>query len=213
MKTDLCYISGDVRVNASGNMVILYAINNSTARGVETIKPYPRKWEKEMMESSVGDIVIKSTDVPEALIPWSPNDDIDAMNETRIAETIRSVHGDVRINSTLWFEAAWKLDRSRPLPKNWTQLDFLEEERRLLEKLSLSSGGTLGNRWGREWIVFNISSPVSEDYLKNENPVLNCDVKHKVPGVLFSLGGYTGNLFHDFNDGTFEEKVLLFPCE
>ncbi|KAG0558667.1 hypothetical protein KC19_10G045000 [Ceratodon purpureus] len=28
-----------------------------------------------------------------------------------------------------------------------------------------------------------------------------CDVKHKVPGVVFSNGGYTGNLYHEFHDG------------
>lgn len=28
-----------------------------------------------------------------------------------------------------------------------------------------------------------------------------CDVHHKVPGVVFSTGGYTGNLYHEFNDG------------
>lgn len=28
-----------------------------------------------------------------------------------------------------------------------------------------------------------------------------CDVHHKVPGVVFSTSGYTGNLFHEFNDG------------
>lgn len=28
-----------------------------------------------------------------------------------------------------------------------------------------------------------------------------CDVQHKVPGVIFSTSGYTGNLYHEFNDG------------
>ncbi|MCD7448940.1 hypothetical protein HAX54_047552 [Datura stramonium] len=28
-----------------------------------------------------------------------------------------------------------------------------------------------------------------------------CDVKHDVPAVVFSTGGYTGNLYHEFNDG------------
>ncbi|XP_020585890.1 protein O-linked-mannose beta-1,4-N-acetylglucosaminyltransferase 2-like [Phalaenopsis equestris] len=28
-----------------------------------------------------------------------------------------------------------------------------------------------------------------------------CDVKHKAPAVVFSTAGYTGNVFHEFNDG------------
>lgn len=29
----------------------------------------------------------------------------------------------------------------------------------------------------------------------------HCDVKHDVPAVFFSTGGYTGNVYHEFNDG------------
>ncbi|CAN0890489.1 Xylan glycosyltransferase MUCI21 [Linum grandiflorum] len=29
----------------------------------------------------------------------------------------------------------------------------------------------------------------------------NCDVNHEVPAVFFSTGGYTGNVYHEFNDG------------
>ncbi|PSS01785.1 Protein O-linked-mannose beta-1,4-N-acetylglucosaminyltransferase [Actinidia chinensis var. chinensis] len=38
---------------------------------------------------------------------------------------------------------------------------------------------------------------------KRENSLnrRRCDVHHDVPGVLFSTGGYTGNIYHDFNDG------------
>ncbi|KAJ6797598.1 EGF domain-specific O-linked N-acetylglucosamine transferase-like [Iris pallida] len=28
-----------------------------------------------------------------------------------------------------------------------------------------------------------------------------CDVRHKVPAIAFSTGGYTGNVYHEFNDG------------
>ncbi|XP_017970598.1 PREDICTED: uncharacterized protein LOC18610311 isoform X1 [Theobroma cacao] len=28
-----------------------------------------------------------------------------------------------------------------------------------------------------------------------------CKVRHKAPAIVFSAGGYTGNVFHDFNDG------------
>ncbi|GLT95935.1 hypothetical protein SLE2022_135880 [Rubroshorea leprosula] len=29
----------------------------------------------------------------------------------------------------------------------------------------------------------------------------HCDVNHDVPAIVFSTGGYTGNLYHEFNDG------------
>ncbi|KAK8628699.1 hypothetical protein V6N13_009282 [Hibiscus sabdariffa] len=45
-----------------------------------------------------------------------------------------------------------------------------------------------------------------------------CDVIHNVPAVIFSTGGYTGNVYHDFNDGIvplyitsqhFDKKVVF----
>uniref|UniRef100_A0A5B6ZHW0 Glycosyltransferase 61 catalytic domain-containing protein n=1 Tax=Davidia involucrata TaxID=16924 RepID=A0A5B6ZHW0_DAVIN len=38
---------------------------------------------------------------------------------------------------------------------------------------------------------------------KRENSVNRhgCDVQHDVPAVFFSTGGYTGNVYHEFNDG------------
>ncbi|XP_060186078.1 xylan glycosyltransferase MUCI21-like [Lycium barbarum] len=49
-----------------------------------------------------------------------------------------------------------------------------------------------------------------------------CDVKHDVPAVFFSTGGYTGNLYHEFNDGliplyitsqNFNKKVVFVILE
>lgn len=39
--------------------------------------------------------------------------------------------------------------------------------------------------------------------VKKENATANhhCDVVHDVPAVFFSTGGYTGNVYHEFNDG------------
>lgn len=33
------------------------------------------------------------------------------------------------------------------------------------------------------------------------DPGLNCHVTHDAPALVFSAGGYTGNFFHDFNEG------------
>src|SRR5689334_6531524 len=49
-----------------------------------------------------------------------------------------------------------------------------------------------------------------------------CDVFHNVPAVFFSTGGYTGNVYHEFNDGIiplfitshhFNKKVVFVIVE
>jgi hypothetical protein len=59
-----------------------------------------------------------------------------------------------------------------------------------------------------------VSSPAGGDAL--------CDVRHDVPAVLFSTGGYTGNVYHEFNDGIlplfvtaghFQRRVVLVILE
>ncbi|KAM0954185.1 putative protein O-GlcNAc transferase [Dioscorea sansibarensis] len=56
----------------------------------------------------------------------------------------------------------------------------------------------------------------------NESLHKACDVVHAVPGVVFSTGGYTGNVYHEFNDGLiplyitterFEGEVVLVVLE
>jgi hypothetical protein len=34
----------------------------------------------------------------------------------------------------------------------------------------------------------------------SENDAPECSVDHDVPAVIFSIGGYTGNFFHDMSD-------------
>ncbi|KAJ8570469.1 hypothetical protein K7X08_037441 [Anisodus acutangulus] len=48
---------------------------------------------------------------------------------------------------------------------------------------------------------------------KGENSGIhqNCDVKHDVPAVFFSTGGYTGNLYHEFNDGILPLYITSQP--
>ncbi|XP_010269722.2 PREDICTED: uncharacterized protein LOC104606300 [Nelumbo nucifera] len=49
-----------------------------------------------------------------------------------------------------------------------------------------------------------------------------CEVQHSVPAIFFSTGGYTGNVYHDFNDGIiplyitsqhFKKKVVFVMLE
>lgn len=60
--------------------------------------------------------------------------------------------------------------------------------------------------------------------VKKENSASNhrCDVNHDVPAVVFSTGGYTGNVYHEFNDGIiplfitsqhFNKKVVFLILE
>lgn len=60
--------------------------------------------------------------------------------------------------------------------------------------------------------------------LKKQNPNIHhrCDVRHDVPAVFFSTGGYTGNVYHEFNDGImplyitsqhFNKKVVFVILE
>ncbi|KAK6124717.1 hypothetical protein DH2020_041541 [Rehmannia glutinosa] len=55
----------------------------------------------------------------------------------------------------------------------------------------------------RKWET-NVMDTIDElDLVVKKNSGINhkCDVHHDVPAVFFSTGGYTGNLYHEFNDG------------
>uniref|UniRef100_A0A1J3G008 EGF domain-specific O-linked N-acetylglucosamine transferase n=1 Tax=Noccaea caerulescens TaxID=107243 RepID=A0A1J3G008_NOCCA len=61
---------------------------------------------------------------------------------------------------------------------------------------------------------------ITKDSNKSSDPV--CDVYHDVPAVFFSTGGYTGNVYHEFNDGIiplfitsqrFNKKVVFVIVE
>nr|GMD03953.1 EGF domain-specific O-linked N-acetylglucosamine transferase-like [Ipomoea batatas]GMD47978.1 EGF domain-specific O-linked N-acetylglucosamine transferase-like [Ipomoea batatas]GME08633.1 EGF domain-specific O-linked N-acetylglucosamine transferase-like [Ipomoea batatas] len=40
-----------------------------------------------------------------------------------------------------------------------------------------------------------------------------CDVQHDVPAVVFSTGGYTGNVYHEFNDGILPLYITSQPFD
>ncbi|ESQ49037.1 hypothetical protein EUTSA_v10020581mg [Eutrema salsugineum] len=63
---------------------------------------------------------------------------------------------------------------------------------------------------------------VTKDVKKLFGDKHSCQVIHEVPAVLFSTGGYTGNLYHEFNDGLiplyitskrFNKKVIFVISE
>ncbi|XP_027913036.1 alpha-1,3-arabinosyltransferase XAT3-like isoform X2 [Vigna unguiculata] len=46
-----------------------------------------------------------------------------------------------------------------------------------------------------------VMSRIKELTITAGTPTPSCHVKHEDPALVFSAGGYTGNFFHDFNDG------------
>lgn len=57
----------------------------------------------------------------------------------------------------------------------------------------------------RKWETSTMSTIDELTLIVNNNSNNNnhhkCDVNHDVPAVFFSTGGYTGNVYHEFNDG------------
>eukprot|EP00897_Mesotaenium_endlicherianum_P008853 jgi/Mesen1/7997/ME000425S07194 len=55
-------------------------------------------------------------------------------------------------------------------------------------------------KWVKRWKAkeMHVDMPPGHDKV---DPPKKCDVVHNVTGVVFSLDGYTGNIYHEFNDG------------
>lgn len=73
----------------------------------------------------------------------------------------------------------------------------------------------------RKWEE-NTMSTIDEVRIVTSNRTSRCDVQHDVPAVVFSTGGYTGNVYHEFNDGIvplyitshqFNKKVVFVILE
>lgn len=75
----------------------------------------------------------------------------------------------------------------------------------------------------RKWET-NVMSTIDELRLRQvtDGGSHKCDVTHDVPAVVFSTGGYTGNVYHEFNDGIiplyitsqhFNRKVVFLILE
>ncbi|KAL9668288.1 hypothetical protein QQ045_002668 [Rhodiola kirilowii] len=52
----------------------------------------------------------------------------------------------------------------------------------------------------RKWESYTMSS-ITEVTLVTSVEEQSCQIRHNAPVLVFSAGGYTGNFFHDFNDG------------
>lgn len=145
------WLSGDVRVDASRNLVVLYARKSGTNRTATKTKLMPRQWDKAAMER-VTDIVVKSVDRTDDVEPWKvppdvPKDDILWKQFQEIKCDDVKVEGnpfESLLNlgeSKEWSEESWNRLRSQRLPENETQLTFIEKIRETIGKKLVSQGG------------------------------------------------------------------------
>jgi hypothetical protein len=68
---------------------------------------------------------------------------------------------------------------------------------------SSSSAGATDERirpYTRKW-ESSVMGTIDELRLRAAPQASRCDVRHNVTAVVFSTGGYTGNVYHEFNDG------------
>nr|CAD1829609.1 unnamed protein product [Ananas comosus var. bracteatus] len=73
----------------------------------------------------------------------------------------------------------------------------------LLSPSSSPSNSTVDEKirpYTRKWEA-SVMSTIDELSLRTVAAANRCDVVHRVPAVVFSTGGYTGNVYHEFNDG------------
>ncbi|XP_004298399.1 PREDICTED: uncharacterized protein LOC101295515 isoform X1 [Fragaria vesca subsp. vesca] len=52
-------------------------------------------------------------------------------------------------------------------------------------------------------------SRIKEFTLTSGPPGPKCQIQHNAPAIVFSAGGYTGNFFHDFNDGFIPLYIIV----
>ncbi|KAF9596895.1 hypothetical protein IFM89_013943 [Coptis chinensis] len=114
IRSDICFMKGDVRTNSASSSIFVYSSNNS-----------------------IGEEIIGSS-----------------------------------LNNKSKEEAGLMREKIKPYTRKWetSVMDTIDE---------------------LDLIVKKKGSEVSHQ----------CDVKHTVPAVVFSTGGYTGNVYHEFNDG------------
>ncbi|KAG0569452.1 hypothetical protein KC19_6G091100 [Ceratodon purpureus] len=116
-----------------------------------------------------------------ARLPGTINHDFFHCDRSQFRTDICNLRGDIRMeahNKSKSFvlyaqDAEERMEKLKPYTRKW-------------EEGSMSTVNEV-------MLTSQIASP--------NRRLPKCDVHHKVPGVIFSTGGYTGNLYHEFNDG------------
>eukprot|EP00897_Mesotaenium_endlicherianum_P011059 jgi/Mesen1/9982/ME000072S09398 len=224
-RSDECRMRGDVRVKGDSQVLWLFSRNQTVPRGTQKIKPYPRKMDGYSM-GKVSELVLKCIDdhtqqqqqqqqqplqqgggqgegaegTSRRLLKARSNahEHLARLHEEEEEEEgLRSSHSEVlaegkeggaQVSSRggsaqlgEWRgdeEAEW--DRSPFMlngPREWKMRKWLG---------AWSANGTVS-----QWPPGSLQGP----------PPLTCHIRHHVPAIMFSIGGYSGNIFHDFNEG------------
>lgn len=176
------------------------------------------------MNVKVKEIMLLSIEAPQNLEPWEPSteeerqeimarDNVTEDNSREAREREMVIKFDSTGvyemgNGSNWSEEVWKIKRAQGLQQHVSQLWFYEEEREKNGKYLMERGGFLESEGRHAWILFNNTKYLTRNDVEIELPQApggtesyKCDVRHTVPGVLFSASGYTGNVYHEFNDG------------
>ncbi|CAM6032690.1 unnamed protein product [Sphagnum compactum] len=90
-----------------------------------------------------------------------------------------NMRGDIRMSNSTHF-TLYAVDKSTPLGE-----EVVKPYTRKWEKSCMDNV--------HDVILHSVPSSLASNSV--------CDVQHSAPGVVFSTGGYTGNLYHEFHDG------------
>ncbi|KAI5058090.1 hypothetical protein GOP47_0026260 [Adiantum capillus-veneris] len=193
-RTDVCVAQGDVRVmgggeHGSGSFHVVVLVDTGLER-VERVKPYTRKWEVNVM-ATIDEVKI----IKKVINSSSP--DKEGIIDVRIAggnsfeEGVESAgagagNRSANLEVQKGHEAASDI---HPQIKRAKGHKIRKRRRQPPPKIS--------GRDDNELFMPELNSKVE----KQGKAVPICEVHHQVPAILFSTGGYTGNVYHEFNDG------------
>ncbi|GMH01774.1 hypothetical protein Nepgr_003613 [Nepenthes gracilis] len=151
----------------------------------EQIRPYPRKWENVTMTMIKQITLISSPSGP----PCDVNRNAPGLVFSAGEYTINFFH-DFNDGFILLFISVNSL-----FPSAYGDLVLVIEK-------------------SRDWWLTKYADLLRTFTLISSPSGPPCDVSHNAPGLVFSAGEYTRNLFHDFNDGftpLFISVNSLFP--
>lgn len=138
-------------------------------------------------------------------------------DRSRMRTDICYMKGDIRTHSSTFSVVLY----TRNDPREFETLDGIRDENKQEQVFQEEKIRPYTRKW--ETSVMNTIDELS--LVSKSKPFSSphkCDVWHDVPAVFFSTGGYTGNVYHEFNDGIiplyitsqhFNKKVVFVILE
>ncbi|KAF5737681.1 hypothetical protein HS088_TW13G00569 [Tripterygium wilfordii] len=166
-----------------------------------------------------NDRIVAAADVNSPLCSSVSNGSI-CCDRSSIRSDVCIMKGDVRTHSassSVFLYISRNVDDFMNYVPNIVEKDHREEDVELRQEKI--------RPYTRKWETSVMDTIDELDLvLKKENAATShlCDVQHDVPAVFFSTGGYTGNVYHEFNDGIlplyitsqhFNKKVVFVILE